>query len=154
MSDYYGGEPLTDEQEADASADTSRVLRDVADERRLQRVRYGLNRDLMDGTGPRVAWLQGVGQHGDLQSAKGIEELLRLAYEQYEKQQGRPTWRHLVLEEVAEAFAESDPVRLRAELLQVAALCVSWVETLDARGTVGVSEAVDRYFDQVDEERP
>ena len=40
---------------------------------------------------------------------------------------------HLVREEVAEAFAESDPARLREELIQVAALAVSWVEKIDAR---------------------
>lgn len=39
----------------------------------------------------------------------------------------------ILLEEVAEAFSESDPQRLRAELIQVAAVAVAWVEAIDRR---------------------
>jgi hypothetical protein len=39
----------------------------------------------------------------------------------------------LVREEVAEVFQETDPVKLREELVQVAALAVSWIEKIDAR---------------------
>lgn len=46
---------------------------------------------------------------------------------------GRGTWRHILREEVAEAFAEKDPAALRAELLQVAAVCAAWVHDLDTR---------------------
>lgn len=46
---------------------------------------------------------------------------------------GRLTWMDILAEEVAEAFAESDPVRLRAELVQVAAVAVKWVRVLDSR---------------------
>lgn len=46
---------------------------------------------------------------------------------------GRGTWRDVLAEEVAEAFAERDPARLRAELLQVAAVAVAWVEAIDRR---------------------
>lgn len=45
--------------------------------------------------------------------------------------QGRGTWRHILTEEVFEAFAEADPDRLRTELIQVAAVAVAWVEDLD-----------------------
>jgi hypothetical protein len=124
---------MTIYDEVTAEIDTQRVLSDVAEERHRQRQRYGLNRDLEDGTGPDVRWLAGAGRELDLSTAAALEGSLRAVYEQHEQRHGRPTWRHLVLEEVAEAFAESDPVRLRAELLQVAALAVSWVETLDAR---------------------
>ena len=41
---------------------------------------------------------------------------------------------HLLREEIAEVFVESDADRLREELIQVAALAVSWVEKIDARG--------------------
>ena len=37
----------------------------------------------------------------------------------------------ILLEEVAEAFSESDPNLLRAELIQVAAVAVAWVEKID-----------------------
>jgi hypothetical protein len=42
-------------------------------------------------------------------------------------------WLHILREEVAEAFAESDPAKLRAELVQVAAVAVNWVEAIDRR---------------------
>jgi hypothetical protein len=42
-------------------------------------------------------------------------------------------WRDVLQEEVYEALAESDPDRLRAELIQVAAVAVAWVEAIDRR---------------------
>lgn len=47
---------------------------------------------------------------------------------------GYGTWRHILAEEVAEAMAEEHPERLRAELVQVAAVAVAWVEAIDRRG--------------------
>lgn len=47
--------------------------------------------------------------------------------------EGRLTWQHILAEEVYEAFAESDPVRLRAELIQVAAVAAAWIEAIDRR---------------------
>ena len=44
--------------------------------------------------------------------------------------EGRGTYRHILEEEVAEALAESDPEKLKAELIQVAAVAVAWVEKL------------------------
>jgi hypothetical protein len=46
---------------------------------------------------------------------------------------GTITWRHILDEEVAEAFAESDTAKLRAELIQVAAVATAWVEAIDRR---------------------
>lgn len=46
---------------------------------------------------------------------------------------GEVTWQHILDEEVAEAYAESDPVKLRAELVQVAAVAVAWVDAIDRR---------------------
>ena len=112
---------------------TLRVLGDVAQERVRQRARYGRKQDLEDGTGPGVRWLRNTSAHLDLLNAEQIQVQLRREYEAYEAQHGEPTWMHLVREEIAEAFQEEHPVRLREELLQVAALAVSWVEALDAR---------------------
>ena len=46
---------------------------------------------------------------------------------------GFGTWRHILAEEVYEAFAEEDPAKLRAELIQVAAVAMQWVAALDRR---------------------
>jgi hypothetical protein len=40
----------------------------------------------------------------------------------------------IALEEVFEALVETDPAKLRDELLQVAAVAVAWVEAIDRRG--------------------
>lgn len=43
------------------------------------------------------------------------------------------TWTDILLEEVFEAVAEQDVDKLRAELVQVAAVAVAWIEALDKR---------------------
>ena len=43
---------------------------------------------------------------------------------------GEGSWLFILLEEVAEAFAEEDETRLEEELLQVAAVAVQWVEAI------------------------
>lgn len=48
---------------------------------------------------------------------------------------GRLTWRHILAEEVAEAFAETDADKLRAELIQVAAMAGAWIADIDRRST-------------------
>jgi hypothetical protein len=45
--------------------------------------------------------------------------------------EGTVTWADILEEEALEALAESDPARLREELVQVAAVAVAWVECLD-----------------------
>lgn len=49
---------------------------------------------------------------------------------------GEVTWRDILWEEVAEALAESNPATLRAELIQVAAVCAAWIEALDRRAVI------------------
>ena len=107
------------------------VLADVALERQSQFARYGTNEDLPDGTGPDAKWLITYVDRGAAQ----VEVDLRADYQLREALMGEVSWMHLVREEVAEAFAENDPARLREELIQVAALAVSWIEKLDARDT-------------------
>lgn len=43
------------------------------------------------------------------------------------------TWEHILTEEYFEAMAETDPKLLRAELVQVAAVAVSWIEAIDRK---------------------
>ena len=109
-------------------ARTRAVLDLVLEERRIQEARYGeANKTLESGSGPDTRWL--APYTGD--SAELIQRRLRREYEDFEDEVGEVTWVHLVREEIAEAFQESDPTRLAEELVQVAALCVSWVERLD-----------------------
>lgn len=49
-------------------------------------------------------------------------------------QDGGLTWNLILAEEVYEALAESDPAALRAELVQVAAVALSWINDIDSRG--------------------
>lgn len=57
---------------------------------------------------------------------------------------GNVTWRDVLLEEVFEALAEPDPGRLRAELIQVAAVAVAWAAAIDRRAAApAVSGAAD-----------
>lgn len=106
---------------------TALVLALVRKEREAQEARYGSANELLrDGSGPETRWL---GPYtGD--SASSVQRELRRDYEDWEDEVGAPTWVHLVREEIAEAFEEDDPARLAEELVQVAALCVSWVERL------------------------
>ncbi len=41
------------------------------------------------------------------------------------------TWKDILIEEVHEAFAESDPAKLRAELVQSAAVIAQWIAKID-----------------------
>lgn len=54
--------------------------------------------------------------------------------------EGRQLWANILAEEVAEAFAESDPTALRAELIQVAAVCAAWIADIDSRNTANDGE--------------
>jgi hypothetical protein len=52
---------------------------------------------------------------------------------------GTLCWDGILLEEVYEALAETDPGLLRAELIQVAAVAAGWVEAIDRRAAVEVA---------------
>ena len=108
---------------------TEKVLQEVQEHRAEQFARYGTNDSLEDGTGPLTEWTQPLTAY----DADTVEQMFRVEYVNHERRTGAPTWMHLVREEVAEAFREKDPALLRGELIQVAALCVSWIETIDGR---------------------
>jgi hypothetical protein len=110
---------------------TIAVLEDIFDHRVEQEARYGHLNDLLeDGTGPEAVWFP---IYDAALPAKEIQEALREDYEIFEDEHQLPTWMHLVREEIAEAFQESDQDRLEEELIQVAALCTSWVERIRKR---------------------
>jgi len=60
---------------------------------------------------------------------------LRYARQDYTwaEEAGTLTMGHILREEFWEAMTESDDDKLRAELIQVAAVCVKWCEIIDAR---------------------
>lgn len=94
----------------------ARVLSDVAAEREAQDSMWGVQ-EFPDGTGARFAPRAQEARH-ECATAWSRGEL---------------TWRHVLTEEFAEAVAESDPDRLRTELVQTAAVAVKWVQALDRR---------------------
>lgn len=46
---------------------------------------------------------------------------------------GLVTWKNILQEEFYEALSETNQYLIRAELLQVAAVCVSWIQSIDRR---------------------
>lgn len=88
----------------------ARVLGEVADERDRQDAKWGgpeHDDRHRDGTGSGVMATAGT------------------------------TWHHILSAHAAAAFAESDPARLRVELVQVAAVVVAWVQAIDRRPVGG-----------------
>ena len=104
---------------------TDLVLLEVAAERAAQDERWG-EQNHPDGTGPAHDPI--VGLLAD--RARGLTTSAA--------EQGSLTWRHILREEYAEAAAEADPAKLRAELVQVAAVAVAWIEALDRRPVAAV----------------
>jgi hypothetical protein len=119
----------------------STVLAEVSAERARQDAKWG-EQNHPDGSGPRVSlaspilgspsdrWGDRAGVHLAIMS-----ELRDNAVATTDERAttGELTWRDILLEEVFEAFAEADPARLRAELIQVAAVATQWVEAIDRR---------------------
>lgn len=93
------------------------ILDEIKAERRRQDAKWG-EQNHPDGTG-------GLGRRQDAEKARA--ECQR----QFAEKTG--TWVDILDEEVAEAYAECDPVKLRAELVQVGAVVVAWIEAIDRR---------------------
>lgn len=43
------------------------------------------------------------------------------------------TWHDILREEFFEAISESDPSKLKTELIQIAAVCKAWIQCIDRR---------------------
>ena len=96
---------------------TSRVLVEIAGERSRQNEKWG-----------EQNWPSDTGHRQDRFTAEIQRERCEAA-----SAAGTLTWRHIIREELAEAFAESSPAYLRQGLVQVAAVVVAWIECLDRR---------------------
>lgn len=108
-----------------------RILVEVAAERTAQDAKWG-EQNHPDGTGEHTCWA------GKFPQDAPASTLARIARRETDDRaaNGQVTWRHILLEEVAEAFAEHDagwPGFLRSELVQVAAVSVSWLGAIGRR---------------------
>lgn len=101
------------------------VAREVDYERLAQDKKWG-EQNHSDGTGGDS--LTTVNGLGPTDMANLMRDLCDAAV-----REGRVTWRHILAEEIYEAFAEDDPQKLRTELIQSAAVISAWVEAIDRR---------------------
>lgn len=93
------------------------TLQRIREERRLQDAKWGeQNHDDFTG-GP---------------AARAFANLQRQLCDRA-AHNGGASWMLILAEEVAEAFAETDPEKLEGELVQVAAVCVNWIEAIERR---------------------
>lgn len=95
------------------------VTNEVLRERQRQHYRWG-QQDHPDGTGggARATW----------------EKIAKLSCDRNARK-GTLTYAHILDEECSESLAETDPAKLRGELIQVAAVAVAWIESIDRRRT-------------------
>jgi len=109
---YLEPEDVPQRRQLDAT-----VLQDVLNERIRQDRKFG-PQSHPNGTGGR-----------------GTDALVRIAREECNQAfaEGQGTWKHILDEEFCEALAESDPAKLRKELIQIAAVAVAWAGDLDAK---------------------
>ncbi|MFE5699953.1 hypothetical protein [Rhodococcus koreensis] len=91
-----------------------KILNEIRAERARQDAKWG-EQNHADGTGPGYQ----KHAHAARRRCKAAAEF------------GLVSFKDILDEEVNEAYAEDDPARLRAELIQVAAVAVAWVEKLD-----------------------
>ncbi len=101
------------------------VLREIVDERCRQYLKWG-EQNHPNGTGPHIHPLRGYG------SFESLTKLFQRETNDKTKS-GTVTFADILLEEVFEALAETDPAKLRTELIQVAAVAAQWVEAIDRR---------------------
>jgi hypothetical protein len=90
------------------------ILAEIGMERKAQDAKWG-EQNHVNGTGNRFfTWL--------------------MNWAKRRCDRGNPdTWEKILTEEVCESYAESDPVRLREELIQSAAVIVNWVGAIDRK---------------------
>ncbi len=102
---------------------------DIRRERDAQEAKWG-QQNHPDGTGDSHARL--VADHARVMCQEAAKD-------------GRTTWKHVMWEEVAEAFAERDDKPLRDELVQVAAVAIAWIEAIDRRNASSNTEATEGH---------
>jgi hypothetical protein len=118
---------------------TVEILAEVLAERRRQTAKWG-EQNHPDGTGAQERPLMPILRLDSIPGAATADRTAAAFKAQTDASAGRGvvTWRDILLEEVFEALAESEPTALRAELVQAAAVAVQWVETIDRRAARAV----------------
>lgn len=71
----------------------------------------------------------GTGRPGDVEDADRLRAACKA------NSPAEDNWRDILAEEIAEAFAETDPKLLRTELVQCAAVIQAWIANIDSRPT-------------------
>lgn len=116
-----------------SSSPTEEVLHEVLGERRRQYEKFGDQSRLPLGFGGRGAFsgLAGV-DWVDVMSTQpsAFADDMR---ERVQDAGDDLTYEKILTEEYAELLAESEPERIRQELLQLAAVCVQVIEAIDRR---------------------
>lgn len=122
----------------------ARIIVEVATEVARSTAKHGDQNDVPLGTGRDVAALAFA---GDDQTAENLAQQAKYWTDDHSKSQGdgTVTWRDILTEEVFEAYAEDDPIAVRAELVQVAAVAVKMIAAIDA-STAGLSEQLRKAF--------
>lgn len=103
----------------DLSKARDRAFRDVHRERDRQDAKFP-NQVLPSGTGG--SWAQAMYGH--------LLGIMRDINDRHSETH-EATWESVLAEEVFEALVEEDPTKLRAELVQVAAVAIRWIENID-----------------------
>lgn len=98
---------------------TLNTTAEILAERSRQDAKFGADREQPDGT-------------GDGRATVYVEAMQKIVGRSMED--GSISWAAILLEEVSEALAEKPgSPNLRTELVQIAAVCVAWVENIDRR---------------------
>lgn len=106
------------------------ILGEVLGECQGQLERWGLQNH-PDGTGPLRPSPMIWGSLADLNYGEFADAARRRTQRDFNS--GHGSWEHILTEEVFEAYAEEDEEKLRAELVQVAAVAVSWIRAINRR---------------------
>lgn len=114
-------------------------IADTVAERGQQNAKWG-EQNHPDGTGPLVQPLVCPEGIYTTDIAPTLAEIFTNRTNQHAAD-GEVTWLDILLEEVFEATAEDDPERLRAELIQVAAVATQWAEAIDRRTNKETTDA-------------
>lgn len=107
----------------EAAETTGRVLDEVSDERREQDEKWGEQNHPIHSTGSFAMRPEHFHDEADLWKREN----------DFRVKEGVVAWDGILLEEVYEALAETDPELQRAELLQVAAVAVAMIERIDRK---------------------
>lgn len=107
----------------------------VDEERGRQLAKWGDQRH-PDGTGDQASMF-GMPMEAIARMLKTVNDQLHRAQPGWStvdmQPTGGPQWLPILLEEVFEAAAETDPINLRTELVQCAAVIAAWISDIDRR---------------------